>query len=135
MVTLTTLNSGWRVGLRAILLAVAGNLVLRLAALTVFDIPAEFAPLALSAPTVLFTVVGVAGGLGVSVLVTRFSEWPARLFRQVVFAALVVSVLPDFWLLTDGAAAAFPGATIPAVATLIAQHVLAALVVLRVLTT
>ena len=48
--------------------------------------------------------------------------------------APLVSLLPDFWLLTDGVGEAFPGVTVPAVVILIAQHVAAAAVVLRSMT-
>lgn len=47
----------WVVWLRTILGAVAANLVLRAAALAVFDIPPEFEPLAVAGPTVFLTVV------------------------------------------------------------------------------
>ncbi len=120
----------WVVWLRTILGAVAANLVVRAAALAVFDIPPEFEPLAVAGPTAFLTVVGVGAGLGVAVAVDNRSERPVLLFRRIVMAALLVSLLPDFWLLTDSASEAFPGATVPAVLTLMAQHVAAAAVVL-----
>ena len=120
----------WVVWLRTILGAVAANLVVRAAALAVLDIPPEFQPLAVAGPTAFLTVVGVGAGLGVAVAVDNRSERPVLLFRRIVVAALLVSLLPDFWLLTDSASEAFPGATVPAVLTLMAQHVAAAAVVL-----
>ena len=124
----------WLLGLRTIIIAVAGNLALRLAALALFDIPAEFAPLAVPGPTIFLTVVGVGAGLAVSHLVDRLSSQPISLFRKIVITALILSLVPDVWLLTDGAAEAFPGATLPAVVTLMVQHVLAAFVVVWMLT-
>ena len=120
----------WLVWLRTILGAVAANLVLRAAGLALFDVPPEFEPLAAAGPTVFLTVVGVAAGLGVAAAVEKRSERPVPLFQRIVAVALLVSLLPDFWLLTDGAREAFPGVTIPAVVILIAQHAAAAAVVL-----
>ncbi len=120
----------WVVWLRTILGAVAANLVLRAAALAVFDIPPEFEPLATAGPTVFLTVVGVAAGLGVALIVDKRSERSVPLFQRIVLIALLLSLLPDLWMLTDGGGEAFPGATVPAVVTLMAQHVAAAAIVL-----
>ncbi len=118
------------VWLRTILAAVAANLVVRAAALLVFDIPPEFESLALPIPTVFLTVVGVAAGLGVAVAVNRRSERPVPVFQRIVLVALLVSLLPDLWMLTESGGAAFPGATVAAVTTLMVQHVVAAGIVL-----
>ena len=120
----------WVVWLRTILGAVAANLVVRAAALAAFDVPAEFEPLATAGPTVFLTVVGVAAGLGVAVAVQKRSARPVPLFRRIVLVALLVSLVPDLLMLTDGGAAAFPGATVAAVIILMVQHVAAATVVL-----
>ena len=120
----------WVVWLRTILGAVAANLVVRAAGLAAVDVPAEFEPLATAGPTVFLTVVGVAAGLGVAVAVQKRSARPVPLFRRIVVVALLVSLVPDLWMLTDGGAAAFPGATVGAVVILMVQHVAAAAVVL-----
>ena len=120
----------WVVWLRTILGAVAVNLVLRAAALAVFDMPPEFEPLATAGPTVFLTVMGVAAGLGVALAVDSRSERPVPLFQQIVLVALLLSLVPDLWMLTESGGEAFPGATVPAVVTLMVQHVAAAAVVL-----
>ncbi len=121
---------GWAVWLRTILAAVAANLVLRAAALLVFDIPPAFEPLATAAPTVFLTTVGVAAGLGVALAVNGSSARPVPLFRRIVLVALLLSLLPDLWMLTGSGSEANPGARLPAVITLMVQHVAAAAIVL-----
>ena len=125
------LAAGWAVWLRTILAAVAANLVLRAAALLVFDIPPAFEPLATAGPTVFLTTVGVGAALGVALAIDRLSERPVPLFRRIVLAALLLSLVPDLWMLTESGGPAFPGATLPAVVTLMVQHVAAAAIVLR----
>ena len=122
----------WRAWLRTILGALVATLAVRAAALAVFDIPSEFEPLAVAGPTVFLTGVGVMAGLGVAVAIDRLSERPVPLFRRVAVAALLLSLLPDFWLLTDSGSEAFAGATVPAVVTLMVQHVAATAVVIWV---
>ena len=124
----------WWVGLQTIVAAVIAALVVRAAAITVLDIPTSFPPLADPGPTIFFTLVGVLGAVGVFAAVRRFASQPTRLFRSIATVALVVSFLPDLWLLTDAASEAFPGATPASVGTLMVQHVVAAAIVVWMLT-
>jgi len=122
----------WHVWLQTILISLVGTLLLRMGALAVFDIPAEFTPLATVGPTIFLTVLGVAIALAVALMVGQSASQPVQLFRRIAIVALIVSFVPDAWMLTEGAA--FPGATVPGVITLMLQHVVAAFVVIWMLT-
>ncbi len=65
--------------------------------------------------------------------VRRFASQPIRLFRIVAAVALLMSFLPDLWLLTDTASRTFPGATVQAVGTLMVPHIVAATTVVWML--
>ena len=119
----------WLVWLQTILGAVAANLLVRAAALAVFDIPPEFEPLASAGPTVFLTAVGTGAGLVVAMTIDNLSDRPVPLFRRIVVVALLVSLLPDLWMFTSSGSGAFPGATVPAVVPLMVQHVAAAAIV------
>ena len=124
----------WWLGVQAIIGSVVETLAVRAAALAVLDGPAEFPPLMSPAPTIFFTVVGVMLGVAVFAVVRRVASWPIRLFRIVAAVGLVLSFLPNVWLLTDAAGRTFPGASISGVGTLMVQHVVVAAVVVWVLT-
>lgn len=119
----------WMVWLQTIVGAVAANLILWAGALALFDIPTGFDPLATAAPTIFLTVVGVAAGLLVALAVDSTSASPVPLFRNIVIVALLLSLLPDLWMFTASGSEAYPDATVPAVVTLMLQHVAAAAVV------
>ena len=121
----------WWVGLQTIVGAVIATLVVRAAAMAVLDIPAAFPPLAAPGPTIFLTVVGVFGGVGVFAAVCRWASQPIRLFRIIVAVALLVSFVPDILLLTSDA---FPGTTVASVSTLMFQHLVAAAIVVWMLT-
>ena len=104
------------------------------AALAVLDIPSDFPPLMSPAPTIFFTVLGVILAVAVFAKLRRVASQPIRLFRIVAGVGLLLSFLPDVWLLTDAAGRAVPGATISGVGTLVVQHVVVAAVVVWMLT-
>ena len=124
----------WWIGLQAIIGSVVAALVVRAAALAVLDVPSEFPPLIGPGPTIFLTVVGVILSVAVFAEMRRVASQPIRLFRIVAAVGLVLSFLPNVWLLTDAAGSTFPGATTSAVGTLMAQHVVVAAVIVWMLT-
>jgi Family of unknown function (DUF6069) len=106
-----------RVGALVVAAAVAVNVVVRTVAVSLFGIGEGFLALDLG-PTVMFTVIGVAGAVVVFGLISRFSRRPVRLFRWVALVVLVISLIPDVLV-----APSIPGATIPGVLTLMIEHV------------
>ena len=124
----------WLTGLLAIIGSLVATLAVRAVALAVLEIPSAFLPLMTPAPTIFFTVVGVTIGVAVFAAMRRVASQPTQLFRIVAGIGLLLSFLPDVWLLTDAAGGTFPGATISGVGSLMVQHVAAAAVVVWMLT-
>jgi hypothetical protein len=125
----------WARALQALVGSTVATLAVRWAALATLPIPPEFPPLAGPGPTIFFTVVLGLGAIGVYGALRRWAGHPDRLFRRIAVAVLLFSFVPDFFLLSDGAAAAFPGATPAAVGVLMLMHVTAAVVIVWSLTT
>ncbi len=124
----------WRSGLTALVAAVVANVALWWVSNAALAIPPEFPPLIGPAPTIFFTTVGVLGGVVTFALIRRFAEHPVRTFPFVAAAALALSLVPDVWLWSDGAAAQFPGASVTAVVVLMVMHVVAAAIVVWAMT-
>jgi len=121
-------------GLKALVGSIVATSVVRWAAVATLDIPAEFPPLAGAGPTIFFTTVGALGAIAVYAVLRRRSDRPEYLFRWIALGVLLLSLPPDLTLLSDGAAASFPGATPMAVGVLMLMHVVAAAVIVWFLT-
>lgn len=119
---------------RAVVWAVLANLLVWWGGVSTLDIPSDFPPLAGSGPTIFFTTVGAVGAVAVHATLRRLARRPDTLFRRVAVVVLVLSFLPDLWLLTDGARESVPGVTVSGVALLMLMHVVAAAVIVWVLT-
>ena len=113
-------------GAIALVSSVVANLLVRAGASALFDIPPEFPPLQGAGPVVFFSVIGVLAALGVFAGIGGVSSRPVPVFRIVAGVVLVVSFIPDLWLLTESGAASFPGATPAGVGTLMLMHVVSA---------
>ena len=104
------------------------NAVVRVAALTVFTIPATFIPLPLGwGPVIASSAIGAIGATIVYGVITRYSTQPNRTFTIV---AAVVLVLSFGNLLTP----ALSGAPTVVYAILAVMHVTAAVAIVGVLT-
>ncbi len=121
-------------GLKALVGSIVATSALRWAAVAALDIPTDFPPLAGPGPTIFFTTVGALGAIAVFAVLRRRSDRPEYLFRWIAVGILLLSTLPDLALLSDGAAASFPGATPTAVGVLMLMHVVAAAVIVWFLT-
>ena len=120
--------------LQLLVIAIPANLAIRWVGLVMFDIPPQFPPLSGSAPTIFFTVIGVLGTVVTLGVIRRFSQRPERLFRGTAVGVLLLSLIPAFWLLSDGAVESFPGATGPGVGVLTCMHVVTAAIVVWFMT-
>ena len=124
----------WLAALQMLVIAVPANLAIRWVGLAMFDIPPQFPPLSGSGPTIFFTVIGVLGAVVTFAVIRRFSPRPERLFCGAAVGVLLLSLIPAFWLLGDGAIESFPGATGPAVGVLICMHVVTAAILVWFMT-
>ena len=127
-------SSLWKGALKGLVVAIISTLAVRWLALTVLSVPAEFPPLAAPFPTIFFTAIGTLGAAGVFAIVRRRAENPVSAFRRIAIVTLILSFLPDLWLLSDGGSGAFPGATPTGVGVLMVLHTVAALTIVWGLT-
>jgi hypothetical protein len=121
-------------GLTGLVASIVTALMVRWGAVANLEISTEFAPLAGPGPTIFFTTLGALGAMGVFAVVRHRADRPERLFRRIAAGVLLLSFLPDVWLLSEGAAGTFPGATPTAVGVLMAMHTAAAVVIVWFLT-
>jgi hypothetical protein len=117
-------------GVATVAVAVLVNVVIRTVAVSVLGIGEGFLPLGVG-PTVVFTMVGMAGAVVVFGLMLRFAKRPVRMFRRVALAVLLVSLVPDVLMLL---APSMPGTTVAGVLTLMVEHVVSWAVAVGVLT-
>lgn len=111
-----------RAGLTAIAAAVAANVVVWAIVAVLTDIPDAFVPLATVWPTVVFTVLFLAIGVGVFALLVRFTRQPITRFWQIAVVALLLSFLNPLFARSQ------EGATTAGIITLEVLHVVAFLV-------
>ncbi len=114
-------------GLLAILLSVLSTAII-LAVARAVPIAPGFEPLTWP-PVIFLTVVGAAGAVAVYWLLSRVSDRPNRTFTIVAAVVLVLSYIPDFFLLS-----ADENATVLGVVVLLLMHTAVAAVCVAALT-
>jgi hypothetical protein len=124
----------WVGALKGLAGSIIATLAVRGVSIATLDIPPEFLPLASSGPTIVFTAVSALGAAAVFGVVRRYTERPEYVFRWIAGVVLLLTFVPDLWLLSDGGADAFQGATATAVGVLMLMHVVAATVIVGFLT-
>jgi hypothetical protein len=91
---------------------------------------AEFKILATVEPTISVTLMAGAIAVAVYAALLRFSRTPVRTYTIVSAVVLVLSIVPDFTLIPSE-----PGVSNAQIAILVLQHIVAAIVIVGMLTT
>lgn len=117
------------VGLGTIVAAVLANVLVYYlgGALAAYD--PRFPPLSAVSGAVIFTVVPAIAAAILYAILLRFARRPARIFAIIAAVAFVVTAIPDFTY-----APRFPGATGGQIAILVTMHIVAAVVIVGLLT-
>jgi hypothetical protein len=118
------------VGLATVAAAVIANLLVFLLGSVVVGYNPQFIVLANASGTILFTVVPAIVAVLVYAALMRFTSNPARIFTNIAVVVLIVSLIPDLTYIPS-----VPGATSGQIAVLMLMHVVAAIVIVSMLTT
>jgi hypothetical protein len=118
------------VGLGTVFAAVLANLLVYFIGSVVVGYDPKFVILADASGTILFTVVPAVVAVLLFVALMRFTRNPARIFTNIAVVVLILSLIPDLIYIPS-----VPGATTGQTAILMVMHVVAAVVIVSVLTT
>jgi len=118
------------VGIATVAAAVIANLLVYLLGSVVVGYNPQFIVLANASGTILFTVVPAIVAVLVYAALMRFTSNPARIFTNIAVVVLIVSLIPDLTYIPS-----VPGATSGQIAVLMLMHVVAAIVIVSMLTT
>jgi hypothetical protein len=118
------------VGLGTVFAAVLANLLVYFIGSVVVGYDPKFVILADASGTILFTVVPAVVAVLLFVALMRFTRNPARIFTNIAVVVLILSLIPDLIYIPS-----VPGATTGQTAVLMVMHVVAAVVIVSVLTT
>jgi len=117
------------VGLVTVVVAVLANLLVYLIGSAVVGYDPQFVVLANASGTILFTVVPAVVAVLLYAALIRFTSNPARIFTNIAVVVLIISLIPDLTYIPT-----VPGASTGQTAILILMHVVAAVVIVSVLT-
>ena len=118
------------IGLGTVAAAVIANLLIYLFGSVVVGYDPKFVILADASGTILFTVVPAVVAVLLFAALMRFTRNPARIFTNIAVVVLILSLIPDLIYIPS-----VPGATTGQTAVLMVMHVVAAVVIVSVLTT
>jgi hypothetical protein len=118
------------VGLGTVIAAVLANLVVYVIGSVVIGYDPQFVVLANASGTILFTVVPAIVAVLLYAALMRFTDNPARIFTNIAVVVLIVSLIPDLTYIPS-----VPGASSGQTAILMLMHVVAAAVIVAMLTT
>jgi hypothetical protein len=118
------------VGLGTVIAAVLANLLVYLIGSVVVGYDPQFVVLANASGTILFTVVPAIVAVLLYAALIRFTSNPARIFTNIAIVVLILSLIPDLTYIPS-----VPGATTGQTAILMVMHVVAAAVIVSILTT
>jgi hypothetical protein len=118
------------VSLGTVAAAVIANLLVYLLGSVVVGYDPQFVVLANASGTILFTVVPAIVAVLLYAALMRFTSNPARIFTNIAVVVLIVSLIPDLTYIPS-----VPGASSGQTAILMLMHVVAAGVIVWMLTT
>lgn len=118
------------VGLGTVLAAVLANLVVYFLGSVIVGYDPRFIVLATPSATILFTAVPALVAVLLYVTLIRFTSNPARIFTTIAIVVLIVSLIPDVTYIPS-----VPGASAGQTVVLMVMHVVAAVVIVSLLTT
>jgi hypothetical protein len=120
----------WITGIAATVVAAALNALLVIVVTRLFGLNADgaFEPLNGPGAVIMFTVISLLVATFAFWIVAQRAERPLVTFRAIAVAVLLLSFIPDFWLLTQ------PAAGWAEVLVLMLTHVVAAAVILAAFT-
>src|SRR5215213_8412143 len=117
------------IGLGTVAAAVIANLLVYALGSAVVGYDPAFVVLANASGTILFTVVPAIVAVLLYAVLMRFSRNPARIFTNIAVVVLIASLIPDLTYIPS-----VPGATSGQTAILMLMHVVAAGVIVWMLT-
>ena len=117
------------IGIATVIAAVLANLLVYALGSLIVGYDPGFVVLATTGGTILFTVVPAIVAVLLYAVLLRFSSNPSRVFTNIAVVVLAVSLIPDLTYIPS-----VPGATSGQTAVLMLMHVVAAVVIVSMLT-